>query len=932
MRCPGPETLVVYLAAPGHAHARDTVEEHVDRCPSCRKLIAVLVASGAAQAATSPPEPLEPVELGSVGRYELAGVVGVGAMGIVYRARDPQLERDVALKILRPRAPHPNAPSLLEEAKAVAAIDHPHVVTVYDVGAVDGTVYMAMELVAGQTLRAHITRTPRPWREVVEIMAKAGRGLAAVHQAGLVHCDFKPDNVLVGDDGRVLVVDFGLATDLKATRDARETAPGDHRSGTQAATSALLVGTPLYMAPELLGGGPPTQASDQFAFCVTLFEMLHGERPYSGIDLLALRSAALAQRIEAPLARAVPAAINAAITRGLSAEPSDRFVDLRSLLESLAHARDGGTRGRRVAASLGAVALVGLAGLGWLARQQDEVSPCPLDPSAANVLVEHARRPEIAAAILRDRPAARGAANLLHSGIDQWAQAWRAQALEACEARDRDLTLFENRSQCLADRYVETSGVLDAMGDPVTVDAAVEHALRLEPPACRKPSLTPRVTAHRTTLAEIRVANWTARHDVAQAAAQRLLDAAVEAEDDALVATVRSELGRAQLGRGNLEVAIATLQQAVLEAQVVGDDALVARQGAILVMAMLKAGRVEDTDRWLRHIDAAAERTASPLARAGVDYVTGTLAHRRRDFASAREHYDRATQALEQIFGPSSSGAFEAINASARLSFDQGDGPAALAGFERALAIAEAVWGLGHPEAAAVVINMVPILASKGQADRARELLERTLVGLTQSVGAEHPQVALTHMQLGLLSLATGDPESAGEHLEACVEAYRTQPSSPAAITCRLNLAQMYQFTGRCDAALTQYAGLTEAFEQVEYADEYAREIATALLGEAWCSLEAEPRRAVALLLRVEALAPKVGDPTLGPEAKFYRAKARWQAGDRGPETLALARAAAKKLRVPDSASDPEVLLLGEAGELLARVDAWIAEHASAVQ
>src|SRR5690349_17448959 len=199
-----------------------------------------------------PPQDLrEPGD--TVGRFVVLQRLGEGGMGVVYTAYDPELDRKVAIKLLK--SAEEGHARLLREAQAMARLQHPNVIAVHDVGTLPGNrVFVAMELVAGATLRGWLKAAPRAWREVIAIMRQAGVGLAAAHDAGLVHRDFKPDNVLVGDDGRVRVMDFGLAR-LGAADP--ELSSGSHDTGplsTPLTMAGTVVGTPAYMAPELFKG------------------------------------------------------------------------------------------------------------------------------------------------------------------------------------------------------------------------------------------------------------------------------------------------------------------------------------------------------------------------------------------------------------------------------------------------------------------------------------------------------------------------------------------------------------------------------------------------------------------------------------------------------------------------------------------------------
>jgi serine/threonine protein kinase len=231
---------------------------------------------------TAPPVDFASMHGAKVGRFVVLGDLGAGGMGHVVRAFDPQLGREVALKRLHADGPEASARAI-REAQAVASLSHPNVIAVYDFGEHDDAIFIALELVEGKTLREWMSDGPYPWAIVLDRLEAAGRGLAAAHRVGLVHRDFKPSNVLVGDDGRVRVTDFGLARFIAAPSDAMVGDASDSlSSGDVCLTrSGVVLGTPAYMAPEQHAGASDP-SSDQYAFCVVLFEALYGERPFRG--------------------------------------------------------------------------------------------------------------------------------------------------------------------------------------------------------------------------------------------------------------------------------------------------------------------------------------------------------------------------------------------------------------------------------------------------------------------------------------------------------------------------------------------------------------------------------------------------------------------------------------------------------------------------
>ncbi len=332
--------------------------------------------------------PARPVR---VGRYQIQGRIGAGGMGVVYRAHDPELARDVAVKLMNADLANTKDPStararLVREARAMARLAHPNVLHVYDVGTTDDGVFIAMELVEGRSLGSLGEAEAPAWRELLRYYVDAGRGLAAAHAAGVIHRDFKPENVLVGDDGRVRVGDFGLAGGPAAfdrtsasEHSELDRDSGDlHGSGSLTKTGALL-GTPKYMAPEQESGGTASDRSDQFSFCVALYEALYGYPPFAGTTIAEYRHNVRHGRVlDPPADSKVRGWVHTEIVRGLAVDPGDRHPALDPLLDRLEEALvdpNVARRRRRRARVLGAVgglvALVGIGALGLVVVSDD---------------------------------------------------------------------------------------------------------------------------------------------------------------------------------------------------------------------------------------------------------------------------------------------------------------------------------------------------------------------------------------------------------------------------------------------------------------------------------------------------------------------------------------------------------------------------------
>ncbi len=276
-----------------------------------------------------------------VDRYEIRGQLGSGGTSIVFEAHDPHMNRPVALKLIDVSPVPGSDPSdpvmrSVREAQALAQISHPNVVRVYEVAHEDNTVRIVMELVDGQTLREWIDAEPRrPWREVIHVLVQAARGLAAAHAGGLVHRDFKPQNVIVTRSGDVRVLDFGLAR-AEARRAARAPREGDHSLDSELTQSGSILGTPAYMAPEQFLGQAASARSDQFSFCLVLYEALYRQRAFEGTSFEQIESAVTKTAPQTPPDDAeVPEYIWPILRRGLAREADQRWSSVDELLGEL---------------------------------------------------------------------------------------------------------------------------------------------------------------------------------------------------------------------------------------------------------------------------------------------------------------------------------------------------------------------------------------------------------------------------------------------------------------------------------------------------------------------------------------------------------------------------------------------------------------------
>ncbi|MCB9749547.1 MAG: protein kinase [Myxococcales bacterium] len=466
-----------------------------------------------------------------VGRYAVEELVGAGGMGVVYRARDPELDRAVAIKLVRPRAGARDETRfqarLLREGKAMARLSHPNVVAIHDVGFVDEVVFVAMEFVDGPSLRAWLRARARPWREVLSMFLEASRGLSAAHDAGLIHRDFKPSNVLIGGDGRPRIADFGLVGIDDAGLESNAAARGATRRAGELDAGRLtrdgaIMGTPVYMSPEQHRGEPVDERSDQFSLCVALWEALYDVHPFAADTVSALVEQ-VARGSSPPRGGStrIPRWLRAALTRGLSRAPADRWPSIAALHQHL-HRRLA--RRRRVAMGVGFGAVVGLAALAAARLSGTASAATPCEGIEQLLAWSDARAQTIERAV-----AAGGTmspeefARLVHPALNRYAQAWSASYVASCRAHavgGLSDTSYAGRVQCLEERRAALETVAELLEEarpeviaraaslaeqlPELAPCADERALAGRGDAPADPETAARVQALRVRLAELR--------------------------------------------------------------------------------------------------------------------------------------------------------------------------------------------------------------------------------------------------------------------------------------------------------------------------------------------------------------------------------------------------------------------------------------------
>jgi eukaryotic-like serine/threonine-protein kinase len=686
--CLDENTVVAYVEGRLSADDERRVLLHSDGCASCRRLVAatahMLVPAVSPLDPTEPrlPDAAEPFVAGqNIGRYVVRDLIGAGGMGIVYEAYDPELERKVALKLMRAdsAASHGNElrQRLLREAQAMARIRHPNVITIYDVGTIGDGVFLAMELIEGTTL-TEWQRASRSALEIVRAYALAGEGLQAAHDVGVVHRDFKPDNVLVGGDGRVCVTDFGLARPLTVDEPSGDSGVDVASTVTRA---GLLVGTPAYMAPEQMRGEPADARADQFGFAVSLYEALHGKRPFAGKSLDELHRAMKDGRRVPDERRGVPARVRNALVRALSFEPAARFPSMSALLDRLRPRRPIGLPLALVASLLLAF------GLGW--RHWQTSSRAQLCNHAADRMRELWSRAHQAA--LKQALEAAGSGEAWPSvarGFDEYARRWMAAHGEACQATyargEQSEALLDLRLDCLDQRFQDTRALLDVLVDGKAA-AKAPGLTRALPSiaACNDVAVLRR--GDHPSIDPARVASL--RTQVARARAEVYADECKQGLDDArAAATAAHTLGalgeehRAQLRLGDAHACLgnhAQAQNSFLESAVVAarehDDVGVAHAYLALMQNAQDQQKLADADHWAQLAGEAVERVGSDVElRADYLLAVCTLDYYRERRADAEKHCGESLGLYRQLPSPNVSSQANATQLLGMMAGDDG--------------------------------------------------------------------------------------------------------------------------------------------------------------------------------------------------------------------------------------------------------------------
>jgi len=781
-----------------------------------------------------------------VGRYVVLRELGAGGMGVVYAAYDPELDRKVALKLLRASEGGTGTGAgtrtsahgrLLREAKALAQLSHPNVVAVHDVGEHEGRVYLAMEFVEGKTLGSWAKARRRRWQEVLEVYLAAGRGLAAAHACGLVHRDVKPENLVLGKDGRVRVLDFGLVRlrsrgpnrpiqehrgagtgagteSGTATGGGGGTAAGTgtgRATGAEAGTGSgleaalteagALMGTPAYMAPEQFAGGEVGPAADQFSFCVSLWEGLYGQRPFAGNTPATVAFQVLRGKVRRPPAeRKVPSWLRRVLERGLSVAPRRRFPSLEALLEAL---EKGQARSRLQKAAAGTVALgVALVGAEG-ARRWNHARKVAACEATAGEMAE-AWNDEVARAVKAglvgtDVSYAADTAARVVTDLSRQAAAWRSARVEACLAAEVEgrwtPELYARACWCLEDRRLELAALAKELSAPprdtarTVVQKAVKAAAGLtrvgscmderrlaylpDPPPPQRAKILAEV---RRKLSEAAAKRWSGQYREGLAVAQAALSEAQALGWPPLSAQAQGEVGRL-LGRtANYDEAASMLTEAYFASATDGSWETAARAATSLVFTVGRQKAEHEAGlSWGKHAEVALARLGEPEA----------------GLRRAPLHNNIAIVHVER------GGYLEAQ-----------------ALYERALDIWEKSLGPEHPHVATILNNLAIVHRTYGAYEQARALSERALALRQKTLGPDHPDVAQTLNNLANIHRDRGAYAEAKVLYERALSILETAQGSqhPTVAYLLNNLGDLYLASGAPAEAHERYQHALEIF------------------------------------------------------------------------------------------------------------------------
>ena len=822
-----------------------------------------------------------------VGRYVVLDKLGAGGMGVVYSAFDLKLERKIAVKLLASASAQPGRLRLEREAQAMARLSHPNVLPVHDVGMHGEDVFVAMDFVDGSTLSQWLRGGPpearRDWREVLRKFLDAGRGLAAAHAAGLVHRDFKPDNVLVRADGHVFVTDFGLARAAGGTEITGDTPISPlHTSLTR--TGAVL-GTPAYMSPEQHRGEAADARSDQFSFCTALYEGLYGQPPFrperkDELGLIAAIALEVEQGRVQPTPRSeVPARVQRAVLRGLRASAAERFPSMPALLAELVP-EPRGNRGAWLVA--GALAL-GVSALVW--RGLSGEPPCP-DARArlSGVWDGEARRAAERAFALTGKRNAADAFARAASALDAYADAWARSRGDACEAtavrHEQSPALLDLRMGCLDRRRAALASLSAELGraDGAVVGRAVQAALDLPPvaacddaealmaatPPPGDPVVRARVEALRAQFDGLWALFRIGKFDVARRAAVPLVELAKAMPYPPIRSEALEMLAAFHIPSGEGKQAEALLREALEAAAESGDRARMAsvEVGLILIVGY-RQGRTAEALAMVPLADAAVRQVKDDgTLRFRLLYHVAQVHHAAGDYPVALAAYEAAKAFRVPQVGADAWQIGQVENGIANVLIEQGKNAEGEQHLLRALAIIEKNLGRGHPHYGLLLGNLGNAVFNQKRNREAMDYYRRSVAVLEQVLDPEDPSMLNALGNLAMILDVTGAYEEAERRYREVisVRARVLGPDNELVGSARFNYSAFLSGVGRHVEAEAEARQSLAIYEKAMGPDH--PQVAYPLLALAQALLDrGAPAEALALAQRARVLREKTAVP-----------------------------------------------------------------------
>ena len=886
---------------------------------------------------TSSGEPLELTRGATVGRLMILRRLGVGGMGVVYGAYDAELDRKVALKLLlRGKGGETARTRLLREAQALAKLGHPNVVAIHDVGTHEGQVWLSMEFVEGETLGDWRSHVNPGWREVLAVVLQAARGLVAAHEAGLLHRDVKPDNIMVGDDGRVRVMDFGLARSggdesgpqrIVPEQKKRELEPGQPRPF-EARVSALsidltvagaVMGTPAYMAPEQFHGLVADERTDQFSLCATLWEALYGQRAFAGESMAELCFNVCEGKLSPPPSgSAVPRWLRRVLERGMSVERDDRF---RSITELIAALEADPTRRR---AYLGVGALMAASVTTWLGvthlQREQAIAHCEADGASIAEVWNEQSKAELREGLLAStEPYAKTAAENVMPYFDAHAEAWQGARTESCmDTRVRgtwDEDTLDRSVWCLDDRRMVFEALVSelAEGKKAAVRKAVGAAARLsqiEP--CRDPlrlRSMPPLPEDRDAVRQLgsllsranaldAAGDYEAGLEVAReaAAAAKQLDwAPLRARAEHRVGTLLKRIGKYGEAQEVLEAAyFQAMKAGAFEGAL---DAAVTLSATVA----LEQEHYDDGLRWSLHADALLEILGEEdegLRRASVSTSIASAHSLMGNFEEAKQHYVQALSIQEQILGPEHPNIAIALSNLATLHGRLGQFEESKALLRRSLSIHEQTVGLDHPRVAGTLNNLAIASNSTGDYEQAKALYGRVLEIRRKTLPPKHPRMARSLANLAVVHRNLREYDEAKELAEQAIaiQEQKLRADHPLLAASLENLAATLLAAKDYEQAKARYQRALSIHEVAHGSED--RRLVGSLLGLAEVALgQGRPAEAIAPASRALGLQGDEGPAPALATNRFVLARALWDAPPEQGRDREQARILAKQAR-----------------------------------